>query len=65
MKKWLVTCLLAIALLFVATTAMAAHIRLNGDYCEGNTFEIRKKKKITIRCTVTAAMMSLQRIIGA
>ncbi len=44
MKKWLVTCLLAIALLFVATTAMAAHIRLNGDYCEGNTFEIRKRE---------------------
>ena len=45
MKKWLVACLLAIALLFVATTAMAAHIRLNGDYCEGNTFEIRKREK--------------------
>ena len=45
MKKWLVTCLLAIALLFVATTAMAAHIRLNGDYCEGNAFEIRKREK--------------------
>ena len=45
MKKWLVTCLLAIVLLFVATTAMAAHIRLNGDYCEGNTFEIRKREK--------------------
>ena len=45
MKKWLVTCLLAIALLFVATTAMAAHIRLNGDYCEGNSFEIRKREK--------------------
>ena len=45
MKKWLVTCLLAIALLFVATTAMAAHIRLNGDYCEGDTFEIRKGEK--------------------
>ena len=45
MKKWLVTCLLAIALLFVATTAMSAHIRLNGDYCEGNTFEIRKREK--------------------
>ena len=44
MKKWLVTCFLAIALLFVATTAMAAHIRLNGDYCEGNTFEIRKRE---------------------
>ena len=40
MKKWLVTCLLAIALLFVATTAMAAHIRLNGDYCEGNSFQV-------------------------
>lgn len=24
---------------------MAAHIRLNGDYCEGNTFEIRKREK--------------------
>ena len=45
MKKCLVTCLLAIALIFVATTAMAAHIRLNGDYCEGNTFEIRKREK--------------------
>ena len=45
MKKWLVTCLLAIALLYVAPTAMAAHIRLNGDYCEGNTFEIRKREK--------------------
>ena len=45
MKKWLAACLLAIALLFVATTAMAAHIRLNGDYCEGNTFEIRKREK--------------------
>ena len=45
MKKWLTACLLAIALLFVATTAMAAHIRLNGDYCEGNTFEIRKREK--------------------
>ena len=53
MKKWLVTCLLAIALLFVATTAMAAHIRLNGDYCEGNTLKYAKEKKITIRCTVT------------
>ena len=45
MKKWLVTCLLAIALLFVATTAMAGHTRLNGDYCEGNTFELRKTEK--------------------
>ena len=45
MKKWLVTCLLAIALLFVATTAMAGHTRLNGDYCEGNSFQIRKREK--------------------
>ena len=40
MKKWLVTCLLAIALLFVATTAMAGHTRSNGDYCEGNSFQL-------------------------
>ena len=45
MKKWLAACLLAMALLFVATTAMAGHTRLNGDYCEGNTFEIRKREK--------------------
>ena len=45
MKKWLVTCLLAIALLFVATTAMAGHTRLNGDYCEGNSFQLRKTEK--------------------
>ena len=45
MKKWLVTCLLAIALLFVATTAMAGHTRLNGDYCEGNSFQLRKSEK--------------------
>ncbi len=38
MKKWLAACLLAMALLFVATTAMAGHTRLNGDYCEGNSF---------------------------
>lgn len=31
MKKWLVTCLLAIALLFVATTAMAGHTKANGE----------------------------------
>ena len=45
MKKWLVTCLLAIALLFVATTAMAGHTRLNGDYCEGATFQLRNSEK--------------------
>ena len=47
------------------TTAMAAHIRLNGDYWKGIPLKYAKEKKITIRCTVTAAMMSLQRIIGA
>ena len=45
MKKWLVTCLLAIALLFVATTAMAGHTRLNGDYCVGNSFRLGKIEK--------------------
>ncbi len=43
MKKWLVTCLLAIALLFVATTAMAAHIRLNGEYCLGGSYALLKE----------------------
>ena len=45
MKKWLAACLLAMALLFVATTAMAGHTRLNGDYCEGNSFQLRKIEK--------------------
>ena len=45
MEKWLTACLLAIALLFVATTAMAGHTRLNGYYCEGNTFQLRKTEK--------------------
>ena len=45
MKKWLTACLLAIALLFVATTAMAGHTRLNGDYCEGNSFQQGKIEK--------------------
>ena len=45
MKKWLTACLLAIALLFVATTAMAGHTRLNGDYCEGNSFQRGKIEK--------------------
>ena len=44
MKKWWAACLLAIGLLCVATSAMAAHIRLNGDYCEGNSFQIRESK---------------------
>ncbi len=43
MKKWLVTCLLAIALLFVATTAMAGHTRSNGDYCLGGSYALLKE----------------------
>ena len=43
MKKWLVTCLLAIALLFVATTAMAGHTRLNGEYCLGGSYALLKE----------------------
>ena len=43
MKKWLVTCLLAIALLFVATTAMAGHTRLNGEYCLGDSYALLKE----------------------
>ena len=38
MKKWLVTCLLAIALLFVATTAMAGHNKANGEYCPSSSY---------------------------
>ncbi len=38
MKKWLAACLLAMALLFVTTTAMAGHNKANGDYCIGNTY---------------------------
>ena len=40
MKKWLVACLLAIALLFVATTAMADRRKANGDNCIGQTFQL-------------------------
>ena len=43
MKKWLVTCLLAIALLFVATTAMAAHTKANGEYCLGGSYALLKE----------------------
>ena len=43
MKKWLVTCLLAIALLFVATTAMAGHTKANGDYCLGGSYALLKE----------------------
>ena len=43
MKKWLVTCLLAIALLFVATTAMAGHTKANGEYCLGGSYALLKE----------------------
>ena len=45
MKKWWAACLLAIGLLCVATSAMAGHTRLNGDYCEGNTYQLREAEK--------------------
>lgn len=44
MKKWWAACLLAIGLLCVATSAMAGHTRLNGDYCKGSSFQIRESK---------------------
>ena len=43
MKKWLVTCLLAIALLFAATTAMAGHNKANGEYCLGGSYALLKE----------------------
>ena len=43
MKKWLTACLLAIALLFVATTAMAGHTKANGDYCLGSSYALLKE----------------------
>ena len=43
MKKWLFTCLLAIALLFVATTAMAGHTKANGEYCLGGSYALLKE----------------------
>ncbi len=43
MKKRLVTCLLAIALLFVATTAMAGHTKANGEYCLGGSYALLKE----------------------
>ena len=43
MKKCLVTCLLAIALLFVATTAMAGHTKANGEYCLGGSYALLKE----------------------
>ena len=43
MKKWLTACLLALALLFVATTAMAGHTKANGDYCLGGSYALLKE----------------------
>ena len=43
MKKWLAACLLAIALLFVATTAMAGHTKANGEYCLGGSYALLKE----------------------
>ena len=54
MKKWLVTCLLAIALLFVATTAMAEHRKANGDTCIGQTFQLLNATETehSLHCTL-------------
>ncbi len=43
MKKWLVACLLAIALLFVTTAAMAGHNKANGEYCLGGSYALLKE----------------------
>ena len=43
MKKWLTACLLAIALLFAATTAMAGHNKANGEYCLGGSYVLLKE----------------------
>ena len=43
MKKWLAACLLAIALLFAATTAMAGHNKANGEYCLGGSYALLKE----------------------
>ena len=43
MKKWLVACLLAIALLFVTTAAMAGHTKANGEYCLGGSYGLLKE----------------------
>ena len=53
MKKWLVACLLAIVLLFVATTAMADHRKANGDNCIGQTFQLLNATETehTLHCT--------------
>ena len=43
MKKWLIACLLAIALLFVTTAAMAGHTKKNGEYCLGGSYALLKE----------------------
>ena len=47
MKKWLAACLLAIALLFVTTAAMAAHKKTNGESCIGSYFNLVSKTETT------------------
>ena len=53
MRKWLTACLLAIVLLFAATSAMADHRKANGDNCIGDTFQIRNTTETqhTLLCT--------------
>ena len=43
MKKWLAACLLAMALLFVTTAAMAGHTKKNGEYCLGGSYGLLKE----------------------
>ena len=43
MKKWLIACLLAMALLFVTTAAMAGHNKANGEYCLGGSYALLKE----------------------
>ena len=52
MKKWLVACLLAMALLFVTTAAMAGHTKKNGEYCLGGSYALLKEyeKQHLLRC---------------
>lgn len=47
MKKWLAACLLAIALLFVTTAAMAGHTKANGEYCFSSSFIERNTTETT------------------
>ena len=52
MKKWLIACLLAMALLFVTTAAMAGHTKKNGEYCLGGSYALLKEyeKQHLLRC---------------